>query len=68
MKDVKTPPPERPGEEDRIAILSDKLVEAFGAHVCDVIERQIDVHDSDEGRATWIAIWERLCSPAARRA
>jgi hypothetical protein len=33
-----------------------------------VIERQIDVHDSDEGRATWIAIWERLCSPAARRA
>jgi hypothetical protein len=55
-------------EGERIAILSDKLVEAFGADACDVIERQIEGHDSDETRATWIAVWESLCAPEARRA
>ena len=68
MADMNKGTIDHPDYPDRIAILSDKLVEAFGAQACDVVERQIEAHDSDESRATWIAIWDSLCSPAARRA
>ena len=59
---------EKPPTDDRIAVLSDGLLNAYGADACEVIERQIEAADSDEARSTWIAIWERLCVPAARRA
>lgn len=53
---------------EKTAILSDELVRIFGANACDVVERQIESHDGEAERATWIAIWENLCSPAVRRA
>lgn len=53
--------------EDRIAILSDGLLNFFGADACGVIGTQIEAADSDGARATWTAIWDRLCTPIARR-
>jgi hypothetical protein len=60
--------PEDLTEAAKIAMLSDALIKEFGADACDVIERQIEAHESDSDRAKWIAIWEILCSPKARRA
>lgn len=60
--------PEDLTEAAKIAMLSDVLVKEFGADACDVVERQIEAHENDLDRAKWIAIWEILCSPRARRA
>lgn len=68
MRVVKTGADVPLSDAERVAILSDELVARFGANACAVVERQIESHDSDEMRATWIAIWDGLCSPAARRA
>ena len=53
--------------DDRIAILSGGLLNFLGADACDVIGTQIEAADSGEARATWTAIWDRLCTPTARR-
>ena len=58
----------RPADEGKIAALSNGLVAAYGAEACDIVQAQIDGAESDEARATWIAIWERICAPKARRA
>ena len=57
----------RPPADDRIAILSHLLLDFYSAGACGVIETQIEAADSDEARATWTAISDRLCSPTARR-
>ena len=55
-------------QRDPIATISDALVKAFGANACIVVERQIDAAGTVDEAATWNAIWDYLCSPAARRA
>jgi hypothetical protein len=57
-----------PDDRDKVAILSRKLVEAFGADACRVVDCQIDADHDEQARAIWIAVWEHLCSREARRA
>ena len=52
----------------RIEAICCALIDRFGPQACDVAERQIDEHDSDDARAIWIAVWDILCSPTARHA
>ncbi len=68
MNDENMTRPGRPEDIDRIAILSRKLVEAFGADACRVVDYQIAADHDDEAQAIWIAVWEHLCSREARRA
>lgn len=53
---------------DKIAIMAESLRENFGVEVCVVIERQIAAAADDSVRATWVAIWDLLCSPTAHHA
>ena len=68
MSKINKSGPQRPDLDENISIFADQLLEAFGADACDVVERQIEATSDEQALATWIAIWEILCSAKARRA
>ena len=68
MQEVTLGPADHCDPQDRIAIISDQLVKAFGPDACVVVERQIEAAGDGDEAATWNAIWDHLCGPQARRA
>ena len=55
-------------EAESVSVIAEALFATYGDDSCAYIERQMEFADTDDDRSKWLAIWEHLCAPNARRA